>query len=423
MKASLSIDGLSLSFILLTILLIPTCILSSWSSIKAYHQGYLALFLLLECQLILVFCVTDLLQFYILFESVLIPMYLMVGIWGSRSRKILAAYRLLLFTILGSVLMLLAILSIYYQVGTTDGLVLMSMEWSTHREMFLWMALLLAFMVKIPMVPLHLWLPEAHVEASTAGSIVLAGVLLKLGTYGMVRFLLAMIPTGLEFYRPGMITLSLLGMIHAGLTTLRQVDMKKIIAYASIGHMSMVVLGILSGTLTGLIGATSMMLAHGIVSGGLFASIGVVYERTHTRILHYYGGIVTLMPLFIVLMLVFVLANIALPGTVAFMGELLLLAGIFLSHPGIATLAGLGMFLCTCYTLWMFNRMSFGSISGNNSDIDCNSSNVLLEDVTLREFHGLGFLAFLTLWLGIQPYTYFGIFEVSLNRIMAAVLV
>jgi len=298
MQWYIGIDGISLFFIILTTFLVPVCLLISWSSITHLVKEFLVAFLFLETFMIAVFCMLDLILFYVFFESVLIPMFLIIGVWGSRERKIRAAYQFFLYTLIGSLFMLLAILLIYFQVGTTDLQVLMTTEFSERRQFFLWLAFFLSFAVKVPMIPFHIWLPEAHVEAPTSGSVILAGILLKLGTYGFLRFSIPLFPEATVYFTPSIYTLSVLGIIYASFTTLRQIDLKKIIAYSSVAHMGFVTLGLFSLNTQGIEGAILLMLSHGFVASALFLCIGILYDRTHTRLIRYYGGLVQTMPLF-----------------------------------------------------------------------------------------------------------------------------
>merc|ERR1712127_701668 len=312
-----------------TTLLIPLCLLVSWNSIQNNLKEYLISFLVMEFFLIGVFCILDVLLFYIFFESVLIPMYLIIGIWGSRERKIRAAYFFFLYTLLGSVLMLLAILYIYYQVGTTDYEILVTTLFTLKEQKLLWIAFFASFATKVPMVPMHIWLPEAHVEAPTSGSVILAGVLLKLGTYGLIRFSLPLFPEASYFFTPLVYTISVIGIIYTSFTAIRQTDFKRIIAYTSVAHMNLVIVGMFSFNSIGLEGALLQSLSHGFVASALFLIIGVVYERHHTRMVKYYGGLVHVMPLYTFIFLFFTMANIGLPGTSSFIGEFLILVGAF----------------------------------------------------------------------------------------------
>jgi len=309
------IDGISLFFVLLTTLLMPVCMLASWSSVSSRVREYCIAFLLLETLVLGVFTTLDLVLFYVFFESVLLPMFLIIGLWGARERKIRAAYQFFLYTLLGSVLMLLGVLLMAFQAGSTDIDLLYVTKWSHQRELLLWIALFASFAVKVPMVPVHIWLPEAHVEAPTAGSLVLAGVLLKLGTYGFLRFSIPMFPYATLYFTPLMLTMSVIAIVYTSLTTLRQVDLKKIIAYSSVAHMNFVTLGLYSLNTQGIEGAILLMLSHGVVSPALFLCVGVLYDRHKTRLLRYYGGMARTMPLFALFLVFFTMANISLPGT------------------------------------------------------------------------------------------------------------
>ena len=351
---TLGIDGISLFFILLTTLLIPLCLLASWNSVSHSLKEFLIAFLFLNFLLIGVFCVLDLLFFYIFFESVLIPMFLIIGIWGSRERKILAAYYFFLYTLLGSVIMLLAVLYILEQVGSTDYEVLLTFFFSEVEQKFLWFAFFLSFASKVPMMPVHLWLPEAHVEAPTAGSVILAGVLLKLGTYGFIRFSLPLFPQASFFFTPFMYTIASASVVYTSFTAIRQTDFKRIIAYTSIAHMNLVILGIFSFNLVGIEGAIFQSLSHGFVASALFLVIGVIYDRYRTRIVQYYGGLASIMPIYVVIFLIFTMANIGLPGTSSFIGEFLILAGSFKVNTTVTFLGATGMVIGGAYSLWLF---------------------------------------------------------------------
>lgn len=402
----LGIDGISLFFILLTTLLIPICILASWNSVKKDISSYIIAFLILESFLILVFSVLDLLLFYICFESVLIPMFLVIGIWGSRERKIKAGYYFFLYTLFGSVFMLLGIMVIYFQLGTTNLYILLTSSFSEETQLILFLSFFIAFASKIPMFPVHIWLPEAHVEAPTAGSVLLAGLLLKLGGYGFLRFSIPMFPYATEYFTPFMFTLSVIGIVYAFLTTLRQVDLKRIIAYSSVAHMNFVMLGLFSLTQQGLEGAIFLMLGHGVVSSALFLIVGVVYDRHHTRLLMYYGGLTQIMPIFSIFFLLFTMGNIAMPGTSNFVGEFLILAGLIHKNTFITILGSTGMVLGAAYSLWLYNRVAFGDLK-----IQYIKTYV---DVNRREFMMFLPLVFLTLYLGIYP-------EIFLNPMHASV--
>lgn len=390
----LGFDGVSIFFLLLTTLLIPICLLASWKVNHFVKEYYLA-FLLLEALLILVFSVLDLLLFYVFFESVLIPMYLIIGIWGSRERKIRAAFLFFLYTLFGSVIMLLAIAYIYVKVGTTDYEILLTQTFTEIEQKILWAALFASFASKVPMIPLHLWLPEAHVEAPTAGSVVLAGILLKLGVYGILRFSLPLFPLGSYYFTPLVYTFSIMGVIYASLTAIRQLDLKRVIAYTSIAHMNLVIMGLFSLNILGVEGAIIQSISHGFVSSALFLIIGVVYDRYHTRLVKYYGGLVHTMPLLIVVFLFFSMANIALPGTSSFVGEFLILGGIFKGNTTGGFFGATGMILGGAYSLWLFNRVSYGNIKVSYIE--------KFYDLTKREFFVFLPLIFGTLVLGLYP--------------------
>ena len=392
---SLGIDGISLFFVLLTTLLIPICLLASWDSVKSYVKEYLIAYLFMESLLILVFCVKDVLLFYIFFESVLIPMFVIIGVWGSRERKIRAAYMFFLYTLVGSVLMLLSILYIYFVVGTTDYEALLLHEFSFVEQKFIWLAFFASFASKVPMVPVHIWLPEAHVEAPTAGSVVLAGIALKLGSYGFIRFSIPLFPEASLYFTPFVFALSILGIVYGSLTAIRQTDLKRIIAYTSVAHMNVVMLGLFSFNVVGLEGAILQSLSHGFVSSALFLIIGVVYDRHHTRMVKYYSGLVHTMPIFTIIFLIFTMANIGLPGTSSFIGEFLILAGVFKVNTSACFFGATGMVLGGGYALWLFNRMVYGNLKIQYL--------THFQDLTFREF--LVFLPLLmgTFVMGIYP--------------------
>nr|YP_009730984.1 NADH dehydrogenase subunit 4 [Epirixanthes elongata]QBB73133.1 NADH dehydrogenase subunit 4 [Epirixanthes elongata] len=357
----LGLDGISLFFVILTTFLIPICILVGWSGIS-YGKEYITASLIREFLMIAVFRMLDPLLFYVLPESVLIPMFIIIGVWGSRQRKIKAAYQFFLYTLLGSVFMLLAILLILLQTGTTDLKILLTTEFSERRQIFLWIAFCASFAVKVPMVPVHIWLPEAHVEAPTAGSVILAGILLKLGTYGFLRFSIPMFPEATLCFTPFIYTLSAIAIIYTSLTTLRQIDLKKIIAYSSVAHMNLVTIGLFSLNIQGIGGSILLMLSHGLVSSSLFLCVGVLYDRHKTRLVRYYGGLVSTMPNFSTIFFFFTLANMSLPGTSSFIGEFLIFVGAFQRNSLVATLAALGMILGAAYSLWLYNRVVSGNL-------------------------------------------------------------
>lgn len=406
---SFGIDGISIFFIILTSFLIPICMLISWESIKYKAKTFTLLILFTEFLLVNVFATLDLIFFYIFFEAILIPMFILINIWGSRQRKIHAAFQFFLYTLVGSLLLLLAILTIYSQAGTTDIQVLSQVNFSPERQLYLWLAFFASFAVKIPMVPFHIWLPEAHVEAPTAGSVLLAGILLKLGTYGMIRFMLPLFPYANKFFSPLILTLCVVGVVYSSLTTIRQIDLKKIIAYSSVAHMNFGLIGIFSNDTVGLDGNMYLMLGHGLVSTGLFLCIGVLYDRYHTRNILYFGGLVQTMPIFSIIFLIFTLANLGFPGTINFVGEFLILISILKLSTIAVVIAGSSLILGAIYSIWLFNRIVFGQMSKHL---------LTFSDLTRREFNMFLPLVTLTLWLGIYTTPILEITNGSLNYLI-----
>lgn len=405
----LGVDGISLPFVALTAFILPFCILVSWSSIDKGVRRYYILFLVLESLLIAVFIVLDLLLFYITFESCLIPMFLIIGIWGSRERKVHAAMMFFLYTLLGSLFMLFAILVMYSAIGSTDFQILSLTEISKVRQNILWLGIFLSLAVKTPMIPFHLWLPEAHVEAPVGGSVILAGVLLKLATYGFLRVSLPILPEASYYFTPLIYTMATVGIIYSSFTTLRQIDLKKIIAYSSIGHMSIGLLGIFSNTIQGIEGAILLSIAHGIVSPALFICVGILYDRYHSRLIKYYRGLVISMPIFAIFFFVFTLANMATPLTANFIGEFLVFTGSFQKNPILTGISAISMVLVAGYSVWLYNRICFG-----------NESMYLMKakDLTRREVFLLLPLLILTFWLGIQPNLILDILHMSVSTLL-----
>lgn len=402
----LGVDSLSLFFILLTSFTMPMCFLVGWQSVRKNIREYFIAFLLLEFFLLLVWMVTDLFLFYIFFESVLIPMFLVIGIWGSRDRKIRAAYQFFLYTLAGSVCMLLGVLFLYFQTGSTDIHLLLHSQLTEKRQLFLWLSFFASFAVKIPMIPFHLWLPEAHVEAPTAGSVLLAGILLKLGGYGFLRFSLPLFPEASLYFTPFIYTLSLCGILFSSFTTLRQIDLKKIIAYSSVAHMNYVTIGLFTWNILGVAGSTLLMISHGLVSPALFLLVGFLYDRHKTRILRYYAGCGRTMPFFALFFLFFTMANISIPGTSSFIGEFLILTSAFQINTILAIGAATGMIWGGAYALWLANRLLYGM------------PKVLFikkfADLSRREFALLLPYATLTLWIGVYAQPFFSLLETGL---------
>ena len=408
-----SVPGISLFFVLLTTFLIPICLLASWDSVKFSIKEYNIAFLFMGSLLICVFTVLDVLFFYIFFEAILIPMFLVIGIWGSRERKIRASYQFFIYTLIGSVLMLLAILTMYSQVGTTDVQVLTTITFDQDLQFFFWIAFFASLAVKVPMLPVHLWLPEAHSEAPTAGSVILAGILLKMGGYGFLRFSIPMFPDASIYFTPLIYTLSALAVMYTSLTTLRQVDMKRLIAYSSVAHMGFVTIGMFTMNLQGIEGSLFLMLSHGIVSSALFLCVGVIYDRHKTRIINYYSGLTVTMPLYSIIFLFFILANMGLPGTSSFISEFMVLAGAFKSNIFITVLAATGGVFGAAYSLWLYNRTAFGNIRLtyiNN-----------FQDIDRREFFVFLPCIILVLIMGIYPEIFLNIMHVSVQHLIEQV--
>ena len=373
----MGVDGISVLFIILTTSLMPLCILASWESIKIRVREYMVAFLVLETLMIGVFCAQDLLIFYLFFEAGLIPMFLIIGVWGG-TRRVYASFKFFLYTLLGSVLMLLALIYMYWQVGTTNMTALANFQFSSSEQMWLWMAFFASFAVKMPMWPVHTWLPDAHVEAPTAGSVILAGVLLKMGGYGFLRFSLPMFPMATDMFTELVFVLSVVAIIYTSLVALAQEDMKKLIAYSSVAHMGFVTMGIFATTQQGIQGAIFQMLSHGWISGALFLCVGVIYDRMHTREIAAYGGLANRMPIYAAVFMLFTMANVGLPGTSGFVGEFLTIIGTFQVSTWTALLAATGVILSACYALTLYRKISFGELENEalQSITDMNSREI-----------------------------------------------
>jgi len=405
----MGVDGISVLFVLLSTLLTPICILASWDAIKVRVREYMIAFLVLETLMVGMFCALDFVLFYIFFEGVLIPMFLIIGVWGGQ-RRVYAAFKFFLYTLTGSVLMLLAILAIYLQAGTTDVPTLLKYALPGDIQYWLWLAFFASFAVKVPMWPVHTWLPDAHVEAPTAGSVILAGVLLKMGAYGFLRFSVPMLPVATDFFTPMVFTLSIIAVIYTSLVALVQLDMKKLIAYSSVAHMGFVTLGIFTLNQQGVTGAIFQMLSHGIVSAALFLCVGVIYDRMHTREIARYGGLAERMPVYAFFFMVFMLASVGLPGTSGFVGEILILVGLFQVSTWAATLAATGVILGAAYMLWLYRRVIFGKLTKN----DLKS----IMDMNRREVAVFTPLLVLTILMGVYPGPFLEIIEVSVANLV-----
>jgi len=405
----MGVDGISMLFVILTTFLMPFCILASWESIQKRVKEYMIAFLLLETLMIGVFCSLDLVLFYLFFEAGLIPMFLIIGVWGG-ARRIYASFKFFLYTLAGSVLMLLAIMALYWQVGTTDIPTLLAADIPAEMQTWLWLAFFASFAVKMPMWPVHTWLPDAHVEAPTAGSVILAGILLKMGGYGFLRFSLPMFPIASDLFAPMVFALSVIAIIYTSLVALVQEDMKKLIAYSSVAHMGFVTMGIFAATTQGVQGGIFQMLSHGWVSGALFLCVGVVYDRMHTRDISAYGGLVKRMPLFAVGFMVFTMANVGLPGTSGFVGEFLTIIGVFQVNTWVAFLAATGVILSACYALYLYRRVVFGELEKDTLKS--------ITDVNRREILTLAPLIAATIYFGVYPLPILDVTAVSVDNLV-----
>jgi NADH-quinone oxidoreductase subunit M len=390
----MGVDGISLPFVILTTALMPFCIIASWKSVTMRVREYMMAFMILEALMIGTFSALDLVLFYLFFEGGLIPMFLIIGVWGG-PRRVYASFKFFLYTLLGSVLMLLAIMALYWNAGTTDIPTLMHTAVPRSLQTWAWLAFFASFAVKMPMWPVHTWLPDAHVEAPTAGSVILAAILLKMGGYGFLRFSLPMFPLASHDFAPLIYSLSVIAIIYTSLVALMQEDIKKLIAYSSVAHMGFVTMGIFAGTIQGVAGGVFQMISHGIVSGALFLCVGVVYDRMHTREIAAYGGLVNRMPLYALVFMVFTMANVGLPGTSGFVGEFMTLLGTFRVSIPTAFFATLGVILSACYALWLYRKVVFGAL--------VKPSLMSIKDLTPRECLTLFPLVALTIFFGVYP--------------------
>ncbi|WPZ33290.1 NADH-quinone oxidoreductase subunit M [Thalassobaculum sp. OXR-137] len=405
----MGVDGISVWFVLLSTLLTPICILASWEAVQKRVREYMIAFLVLETMMVGMFCALDIFLFYIFFEAVLIPMFLIIGVWGG-ARRVYAAFKFFLYTLAGSVLMMLAVLAMYWQAGTTDIPTLMATRFLPDVQTWLWLAFFASFAVKVPMWPVHTWLPDAHVEAPTAGSVILAGVLLKMGGYGFLRFSIPMFPEASADFAPLVYTLSVVAVIYTSLVALVQQDMKKLIAYSSVAHMGFVTVGMFTMTTQGVEGSIFQMLSHGIVSGALFLCVGVVYDRMHTRDIDAYGGLANNMPRYALIFMLFMMASVGLPGTSGFVGELLILAGAFQTNTWLAAFTATGLVLGAAYMLYLYRRVIFGKLEKEQLKA--------LLDLSPREIAVFAPLVVLVLWMGIYPSTFTDLMSASVENLI-----
>lgn len=405
----LGVDGISVLFVLLATFLTPICILASWNSIKDRVKEYMIAFLVLETMMIGMFVSLDMVLFYIFFEAVLIPMFIIIGVWGG-PRRVYASFKFFLYTLLGSVLMLVAMLTLYFKTGTTDIPTLLASEVAPNLQTWLWLAFFASFAVKVPMWPVHTWLPDAHVEAPTAGSVILAGVLLKMGGYGFLRFSIPMLPVATETFTPFVFALSVIAIIYTSLVALAQTDMKKLIAYSSVAHMGFVTLGLFTLTTQGMEGAIFQMLSHGVVSAALFLCVGVVYDRLHTREIERYGGLANNMPRYALFFMVFTLASIGLPATSGFVGEFLVLIGAFQVSTTVTVLAATGVILGAAYMLMLYRGVVFGPL--DKADVK------RMPDLSLREVAIFVPMIALVMWMGIYPSTFLKPIQPSVKNLI-----
>jgi NADH-quinone oxidoreductase subunit M len=408
----MGIDGISLFFVLLSTLLTLLSIVSAWEVIQFRVKEFMIAFLVLETLMVGIFCALDFVLFYMFFEGVLVPMFLIIGVWGGPNR-IYSAFKFFLYTFLGSILMMLAVIAVYFETGTTDIEVALTHAFPASLQKWLWLAFFASFAVKVPMWPVHTWLPDAHVEAPTAGSVILAGILLKLGGYGFIRFSLPMFPLASSFFTPLIFTLSAIAVIYTSLVALAQIDMKKLVAYSSIAHMGLVTMGTFAVTSEAVQGAVIQMLSHGLVSAALFLCVGVLYDRLHTHEIARFGGLVDRMPAYAFVFMVFTLAAVGLPGTSGFIGEFLILLGTFKVSTLYCTLAATGMFLGIAYMLYLYRRVIFGTIT--RADLRG------MLDLSLREKAVFAPLLVLVLWMGLYPSSFLRPIQVSVDHLVQQV--
>jgi len=408
----LGVDGISMFFVLLSTLLTPVCVLASWECIEVRIKEYMISFLTMETFMVGMFCALDLVVFYVFFEAVLIPMFVIIGVWGG-PRRVYAAFKFFLYTLAGSVLMLLAILAMYFDANTTDIPTLMTYRFPATLQAWMWLAFFASFAVKIPMWPVHTWLPDAHVEAPTAGSVILAAVLLKFGGYGFLRFSLPIFPEASVLFTPLIYTLSIVAVVYTSLVALAQEDMKKLIAYSSVAHMGFVTIGTFTLTVQGIEGAIYQMLSHGVVSAALFLIVGVVYDRMHSRDIATYGGLVHRMPAYALVFMLFMLASVGLPGTAGFVGEFLVLVGAFQVNTWVAALAATGLILGAAYMLYLYRRVIFGVLTKD-------SLKAIL-DMSPREIAVFAPLVVLVIWMGVYPSPFLDVMHASVANLLTQV--
>ena len=408
-KYKLGIDGISVLFIVLTTFIIPICIISCLNSVKFRVREFLIAILVLETFMIGVFCSLDLVVFYLFFEAGLIPMFLIIGVWGG-PKRVYSAFKFFLFTLLGSVLMLVAIIAIYWITGTTDVTQILEIKIPQKFQYILWLAFFSSFAVKMPMWPVHTWLPDAHVEAPTAGSVILAAILLKMAGYGFLRFSIPMFPIASEYFIPLIYTLSIIAIIYTSLVALMQEDMKKLIAYSSVAHMGFVTLGIFTFTQQGIEGSIYQMISHGLISAALFLCVGVLYDRLHSRLISSYGGVVSYLPKYSFVFIIFILGGLGLPGTSGFLGEFLVLIGAFQKNYIVALLASTGVVLGAAYMLWLAKRVIFGELK--NKEIE------KLKDLNISEILVLGLLAISVIGFGFYPEILLDSISVSVDQLI-----